>query len=108
MNITTTKVSFEIKNPANDLIDGINGVTLSGVDMYTLTAALPGLFWIEPDIYGQDKLCSTLVLGNPFYLTVNSATNPYQAAALPFIPIETGTAIFGSHPPIIFKPGGSK
>ncbi len=108
MNSTTTKVSFEINNPANDLIDGINGVTLSGVDMYTLVAALPGLFWIESDIYGQDKLCSTLVVGNPFYLTVNSSSNPYQSVALPFITVQTDTAIFGSHPPIIFKPGGSK
>lgn len=90
---------FTLTNIQSDSIDSINGVATGGLTASQLIAALPGIFWIQENINGDNRLCMSKVIGEPCTLTMNMSGTPYTAepSAFVLIPDSTGNVI-GPHP----------
>lgn len=99
---------YLINNLSTDTIDVIGGLSTGGVSVANLISALPGTFWIESDVNGEDALCTTKLVGKSQDLTVNLSGSVYVAKAIPFVAIPDQTGIVGPHPAVIFKPGPRK
>jgi len=108
MTNSTGLFYYLIDNLSTDTVDVIGGLSTGGVSIANLIAALPGTFWIEPDVNGEDALCTTKLVGKSQDLTVNLSGTVYVAKAIPFVPVPDQTGIFGPHPAVIFKPGPRK
>ena len=98
---------YDLVDIASDTIDAIGSLVITPINAYALSQQMPGLFSIEKNSNGRDKLCVAKVDGEPLDLSVNINTPAaYVISPEPFIPVY----VIGPHPIRIFtlKPGGRR
>ena len=100
----TSNFYFKL-DPTSDSIDAICNLATGGMNGYTLAAQMPGIFWIEQDVNGNDCLCMRKVVGADCPLLINGTTTVFP---IPFVAIPDQSNIFGTHPTVLFKPGPRK
>jgi len=98
---------YDLVDIASDTIDAIGPLVITPTNAYALAQQMPGLFSIEKNSNGRDKLCVSKIDGEPLDLSVNiNTTDAYVISPEPFVPVY----VIGPHPVRIFtlKPGGRR
>jgi hypothetical protein len=94
--------SYAIENLSTDAVKAIGPFTVTtAIPIYAFNQVMGGVFTVETDTNGSDKLCCTKFIGSPLPLTIERAdTSTYVLNPEPFTPM----ILLGSHPTIIQKP----